>query len=286
MTMRSHMLMIAISVSLCATVARADGTGQVDGVSWPDSWIMFGPVSWDCAGQITPEALREIPERLELGGETLEGREVQFENGRLNIGALLDRFERQDTVFLFGEMTAERPMDVMLGAGADWWMAWWLNGEPLFDTLDSGNLGQEFSVNAHSFEASLRQGANVIVARVSAGREGFLLAAGMPALERWEHLRQVGTEEERRQLLAQVVSEAVAAAEAGERARERELLGEALGVALPGEHIELSLRLRMGESYERDGQAERASAIYQELLAGELPAWAIPVVQRRLEQTR
>lgn len=62
--------------------------------------------------------------------------------------------------------------------------------------------------------------------------------------------------------------------------------GEAFGVALPGEHIELSLRLRMGESYERDGQRERARAIYQELLAGELPEWAVPVVQRRLEQTR
>ena len=279
---RSLLLVLALGVHVPGGVA-AD---QVEGLTWPDSWMMFGPVGWEEAGEVDGELFREIPERMELGGREYAGKTVAFENDRLNIAALLSGHQRHDTVYLFGEVHAEREMEVMLGGGADWWMAWWVNGEPVYDTLETGNTGQDLSVVAHTFPVTLRTGTNVIAIRVSGGREGFVLAAGIPPVERWDHLARVHGDTQRRHMLQEFISEALSLTEAGDLREARSLLEEALAITTPYEPIHLSLQLRLGENHERAGQHDRARAIYEGLLAGELPEWAVPVVQRRLEQTR
>lgn len=280
---RSWSLLMVLAVSVLAIGGA--GADEVEGLTWPDSWMMFGPVGWEEAGEVDGDQLREIPQRMEFDGREYAGQTVEFENDRLDIAALLSGHERQDTVFLFGEVHAEREMEVMLGGGADWWMAWWVNGEPVYDTLETGNAGQDFSLVAHTFPVMLREGANVVAIRVSGGREGFLLAAGLPPVERWDQLARVHGDTQRRHMLQEFISEALSLTDAGDLSGARSLLEEALAITTPDEPIHLSLQLRVGENHERAGQHGRAREIYEHLLAGDLPAWAIPVVQSRLAQT-
>lgn len=275
-------LFVCMMAGLVGCIVAVAQPAKVEGVQWPESWVMFGPVGWDA--ELDPERLREIPESLQLGGEGYAARPVEFDDRRLDISALIGGHERRDTVFLFGEIHAERAMEVPIGAAADWWMAWWLNGAPLYDTLETGNSGQDLSLGAHTFKAPLREGSNVLAVRVSGGREGFVLAAGIPSPARWERLLQTTREKQRRRMLGDLITEAAGAREAGDPRRERRLLREALEVADRWEHIALSVQLRLGESHELDGRPERARTVYRRLLAGELPRWARPVVQRRLAQ--
>ncbi|MFP4249336.1 MAG: tetratricopeptide repeat protein [Armatimonadota bacterium] len=283
MSSRGVRVLTWMLAGLMGCAAASAAPASVEGVHWPEEWVMFGPVGWNEA-ELAPEHLREIPDSLRLGGEEYTGRRVEFDGGRIDLSALLGGHERRDTVYLFGDVRAERAVEVPIGAAADWWMAWWLNGEPLYDTLETGNFGQDFSVGAHTFKAPLRKGGNVLAVRVSGGRDGFLLAAGIPSEQRWDTLLQATREEQRRSELSDLIGQAASAREEGRLSRERRLLREALEVAKPGGHVELSLRLRLGESHEADGRPERARRVYEQLLHGDLPSWARPVVHRRLAQ--
>lgn len=282
--MRGRYIVMLTPLVLLSLCMAADTQEQAATVRWPERWMLFGPVPWE---HTTPDAaqLREAPERLRLGEQEHIGQQVTFDGNRLDLSALLGGHQRQDTVYLFAEIEAARAMTVPIGAAADWWMAWWVNGEPVYDTLESGNAGQDFSVGAHTFEANLREGTNVIAIRVSAGREGFLLVAGIPPAERWEALLQSTRDRRRHARLRELVSAALERDEAGQSADARELLLDALGLTQPDKPIALSLRLRLGESHERDDQPNEARVIYGDLLNSPLPAWARPVVQMRLAQT-
>ncbi len=283
MSSRSVRIFTWMMAGLICCAAASAAPASVEGVQWPDEWMMFGPVGWDEA-ELAPEQLREVRETLQLGGDECVGRPVEFDDGRIDLSALLGGHERRDTVYLFGEVHADRAVEVPIGAAADWWMAWWLNGEPLYDTLDTGNSGQDFSVGAHTFKAPLREGRNVLAVRVSGGRDGFLLAAGIPSEQRWDALLQATREDQRRSALGDLINQAANVREEGLLSRQRRLLREALEIVKPGEHVELSLRLRLGESHEADGRPDRARYVYEELLSEELPRWARPVVRFRLAQ--
>jgi hypothetical protein len=85
------------------------------------------------------------------------------------------------------------------------------------------------------------------------GGEGFLLVAGIPPAERWDPLLRATREEQRRSELSSLIADAVSAEEAGERAGARALLGEALEFADARRPCGALVRLRIGESHERDG---------------------------------
>lgn len=70
-------------------------------------------------------------------------------------------------------------MELECGASGDWWMAWHLNGEPVLDTLENGN-GQHGPISLHPFTLHLKEGRNVLVARVISGRGGWALQYGGP----------------------------------------------------------------------------------------------------------
>ncbi len=257
---------------------------EVEGLMWPDSWLMFGPVDWEEADEVDARQFREIPDLMEFDGREHEGQTVTFEEDSLNIAELLSGHQRQDTVFLFGQLHADEAMEVMIGGAADWWMAWWVNGEPVYDTLETGNVGQDFTVTAHTFPVTLREGTNVVAIRVSAGRAGFTITAGIPPVELWDRLERVHGDAQRSHLLREFVSEAIERTEVGDLAGARSLFQDALELTVPDEHIWLSLHLRIAENYEHDGQPRRADEIYEELLAAELPQWAVPVLTMRLAQ--
>jgi len=84
------------------------------------------------------------------------------------------------TAYLLTTVTVEKDTEVTLGAGADWWMKWWVNGQVVCDTLATGNNAHPPSLLDRSFPVRLRAGRNLIVVKVISGSGGFTLAAGGP----------------------------------------------------------------------------------------------------------
>lgn len=68
---------------------------------------------------------------------------------------------------------------VRVGASADWWMEWFLNGRCVYDTLKHGNGGAQ-TLSAHTFELPLKAGWNLLAVRVLGGSQGWRLLAGGP----------------------------------------------------------------------------------------------------------
>lgn len=153
-------------------------TSYIDLV-FPTVWTVFGAVKRN-----SPEpdfhALRELPTELAIGGERLPARPAVFDaEHRLDLGTLLGGAEEGKTAYLLANCVADREMEAMLGAGADWWMKWWINGEVVCDTTETGNWVAP-SPLTRRFTARLKPGPNLIAVKVVSGGGGFVLAACGP----------------------------------------------------------------------------------------------------------
>jgi hypothetical protein len=92
----------------------------------------------------------------------------------VDLGALLGGVREGKIAYLVTSITVERGMEVTLGASADWWMQWRLNGEVICDTLAQGNGGYPYhSFLVHRFVARLKTGRNLLVVKVISGSGGF-----------------------------------------------------------------------------------------------------------------
>ena len=106
--------------------------------AFPQEWTLFGP-----AGKDDPEpdfeGMKDIPKELTIAGKRLVGQNGMFEDNRLDLGALLGGKGDGKTAYLFTEFAVASDLEIELGAGADWWMKWWVSGEVVCDTLKNGN---------------------------------------------------------------------------------------------------------------------------------------------------
>jgi len=116
---------------------KPDHQTQSD-LAFPKEWTLFGPV-----GQADPEpdfaGLTAIPKELTIAGKKLAAQAAAFTDNRLDIGARLGGKAEGKTAYLLANVEVARDTEVELGAGADWWMKWWVNGEVVCDTLQDGN---------------------------------------------------------------------------------------------------------------------------------------------------
>ncbi|MEK6793372.1 MAG: LamG-like jellyroll fold domain-containing protein [Spirochaetota bacterium] len=148
-------------------------------IRWPEQCTVFGPFTKNDIPSSTDIAL--IPDSLTIGGATKQGITAVCKGAPIDLqrvlgGALAS--ERSALVYFEVESTIDQ--NVYFGAGADWWMQWWVNGEAAFDTLDKGNGKTDYSVKNYQFKVRLKKGKNIALARVLSGTAGFLLAAGGP----------------------------------------------------------------------------------------------------------
>jgi len=170
----------------CGVLAKAAGARVILGdIEWPATWHAFGPFKTDPGSlgvmQLAPEQLAALPETVEVDGLTFKGRAVTVTDGSIDFGALFGGHKVADTAYAITTITCAAPMRITMGAGADWWMQWWVNGEKVCDTVESGgNSGFPPSVTDHIFDVSLKEGRNVLVARVIGGNASFRLRAGGP----------------------------------------------------------------------------------------------------------
>jgi len=145
--------------------------------AFPKEWTVFGPV-----GKDDPEpdfgAMKDIPKELTIAGNRLVGQNGMFEDNRLDLGALLGGKGDYKTAYAVATVEADKDTEIELGAGADWWMKWWVNGEVVCDTTASeGNFVWPPHPLNRRFTARLQAGSNLVAVKVVSGVGGFVLAA-------------------------------------------------------------------------------------------------------------
>jgi len=171
-------------------------------VDFPSKWTVFGPwgaentewglywarplVDADLAG------LTEVPQELSLGGQSRRGREVILSGDGLDFDALFGGHEVGRQAYAMAEVQVSHEADLVVGAGGDWWMQWWIDGQPVYDTLETGNILPRAGRADHVFHKRLRPGRHLLAVRVIAGGgmsggSGWRLLAG-PATAREEAL--------------------------------------------------------------------------------------------------
>ncbi len=169
-------------------------------VDWPARWLVFGPFPKGTP-PAAAEALGRVPERMLIGETAATGRELLAVNGVLDFTCLYggygfeplapgqqprafprgeavsDMDAEQRVCYAFAKVRCEQAGKLVIGAGADWWMQWFLDGRSVYNTLASGNGAKPYSPANHTFAADVEAGEHVLAVMVKAGSAGWCLAS-------------------------------------------------------------------------------------------------------------
>ncbi len=148
----------------------------------PDWWRVFAKVDAQKVdlGQVRTMAV-ELPG---VAGMT-RGVQTLARDGGIQLGKIGGVSKEKDAAVAMATLYCAQPTRMKVGASADWWMAWYVNGEKVFDTLESGNNGAVDHLK-YQFELPLKAGENLISVMVLSGSQGWSLKFGGEA----ELLRQ------------------------------------------------------------------------------------------------
>lgn len=138
---------------------------------WPHSWTVFAPV----AGEVDLRQVNTIPSTLPKA----QAQNGLPTDGNLDLAALGGGHDEKKQAICFAWIDSPVAQRVEFGAGADWWMEWYVNGQRVYSTLETGNQGS-YSVLRHVFPVDLRAGRNLVAVRVLSGSGGWRLVAGGP----------------------------------------------------------------------------------------------------------
>ncbi len=192
-------------------------SGELD-VDWPVTWRVFGPIPKDAA---LPDGrdLKKMPDRLTVGNRGYEGYDFTGPQGYLDLtylyggydfepmdpgetpGRYRGRGKRNDTLegrmaYAFAEVTAPADGTITVGAAADWKMKWFLDGEPVYDTMEKGNGSVRFRPANHVFPIEVTKGTHGLAVIVSSGRQGWCLVSAGGA-RYLPHLKAIPPDRER-----------------------------------------------------------------------------------------
>jgi hypothetical protein len=170
-------------------VQQAIQAGAVKALAWPTAWRVFGDVPQG-SPLLDPADLAAVPERLAVGDETLEGRDLPVRDltvdlmGLLSVEAPPDAAARhgapvsgEHAAYLFAAIEVPEDGKLLLNSAADWFMAWHLDGKRIYDTLEKGNGSAAAQVTAHTFSAPVRKGRHVLAVLVRPGSRGWSLTS-------------------------------------------------------------------------------------------------------------
>ena len=165
-------------------VRKKTSAEKIEGnADWPLNWRVFGPFDANDA-QPSDDALRNIPARLTLAGKTVDGEEVIFTGGCFDFDRVLGPVPASGragrTAYAFTRLIVSEDTTVTMGAGADWWMQWWLDGEPVMDTLRHGNGCKPIAIDNHVFNLKLSKGVHILALRFISGSSKADFACGGP----------------------------------------------------------------------------------------------------------
>jgi len=164
--------------------------GQINGeLEWPKEWVVFAPLH-RADPVLNDEVFRSMPKSIHLPkrgsypDRTIKARAIAVEPGKpFYFPGLFEKTRIGNAAYVFVELDSPEEQVVTIGMGANWWLQAWLNGKPVFDTLEEGNMASPFSVTNHRINVSLRKGLNVLALRVISGRNMCLALGGPKEIE-------------------------------------------------------------------------------------------------------
>ncbi|MCH2379682.1 MAG: hypothetical protein MK236_09715, partial [Pedosphaera sp.] len=186
-------------------VLRCVGEKPDTTAGFPSTWRIFGPlmpqpVTFIDSGGEADGVLSEpnisadiadltaIPDRLTVGDQVFEGRDLKRRRDTLDFGALykLTRKARGYNAYAMAEVTFGKSTEVTIGTGSDYWMQWWVDGKEVLSTLRGGNDSFEWSKTDFGFNCRFEPGTHLIVVRSFSGtggspssrQQGWVLRAG------------------------------------------------------------------------------------------------------------
>jgi hypothetical protein len=162
----------ARAIDLTATVGEVHNA-----VTWPTQWTVFPRTRKD----VDPATLKDVPEALPGDHGSVKGTTAILQDGKIDLKTLskYQRGEEKVPAMVTGIVQCADDRTVTMGAGADFWMQWTLDGRPVFDDLTNGN-GPGYTPLDHLFDLHLKKGLNLLVCKVLSGSQGFTLAIGSP----------------------------------------------------------------------------------------------------------
>ena len=158
------------------------------------TWKLFGPVPRRAEEMALPHAppryptepdwvgLTAVPSTLVVNGTSYDPVEIRSKDGIIACRDLFPDVGGQPTAFAFAELEVAEAQELTLYFSADWWIAWSVNGEKVFDNhATNGNGGDLMTRPArhHKVTFHVRKGRNMLAFRLSGGTgRGCWLTAG------------------------------------------------------------------------------------------------------------
>lgn len=139
------------------------------------------------------ERLADVPERLAIGDRTFTARDMRLTDQALDFGELFGGHDgvQGKQAYAISAVEFDKPTQVVLGAGADYWMQIWIDGDEVLNTLPTGNMGAA-SVAGHCARHHFAAGRHLLVVRSISGQGSWRVCAGfVTAREELRGTRQI-----------------------------------------------------------------------------------------------
>jgi len=141
-------------------------------LAFPLMWTCFAPMN--SRFEPSENELTTIP--AALSGVT--GRAAVLSNSQLNFRPFFSEQKKGNYGWAFAEFESPLQCEYTIGAGADWGMRYYLNGQVIIDTLKSGNSQTPPRISDHTKAVTVKKGKNVIAIKFLSGSNSSVLALG------------------------------------------------------------------------------------------------------------
>ncbi len=141
--------------------------------TFPERWTLFGPVEESFQPDLS--SLEDVPATLD--GQ--EGTIFRLNAHTLDFAKLFGPGERK-VGWAFAVLDSPIECGYTIGAAADWWMEYYVNGEKVLDTTEMGNVEYPFEIWNHVFDVRLKKGRNILAVKVKTGATSSVLMMGGP----------------------------------------------------------------------------------------------------------
>ncbi len=112
---------------------------------------------------------------------TVSAQPVFLEDNQINIAQFVDTFNPKSYAVIFNEFHSSESGMVRLGVAADWWLELYINGECVYASKErAGNETNNFSPDNHVIEFPVKEGTNILAAKVISGSGGWRFVCGNP----------------------------------------------------------------------------------------------------------
>lgn len=144
-------------------------------LSMPRLWRVFIDPDRE---KLTKDLLEKIPESLPTAMGSKEGEMVWAPDMRIHFGKLASGIREKRAGVAYATIISPTETQLSVAASADWYMAWYVNGREVYNTLETGNA--HGGLGDHTFELPLRKGANTVAVLVLSGSHGWDVQFGGP----------------------------------------------------------------------------------------------------------